>query len=189
MINHKGTVVLETDRLILRRFTHEDAQAMFDHWASDSEVTKYLTWPTHGNVDITYTVIEDWISRYSELGFYQWAIELKESRILVGSISVVHYNDKVAKMEIGYCIGKKWWNRGITSEALAAVINFLLEEVGAQRVEACHDPRNPNSGAVMRKCGMHYEGTQRQAGINNSGKCGLSWYSILATDRDFFQKV
>jgi ribosomal-protein-alanine N-acetyltransferase len=87
------------------------------------------------------------------------------------------------KMEIGYCIGRSWWNCGITSEALAAVIDFLMDEVGAQRVEACHDPRNPNSGAVMRKCGMQYEGTQRQAGINNSGKCDLCWYAILARDR------
>ena len=189
MINHKGTVFLETDRLILRRFTREDAQAMFDHWASDSEVTKYLTWPTHENIDISAVVIQDWIAHYDEPNFYLWAIELKERKAPIGSISVVHQNDKVAKMEIGYCIGKTWWNRGITSEALAAVINFLLEEVGAQRIEACHDPRNPYSGAVMRKCGMHYEGTQRQAGINNSGKCDLSWYSILATDRDFFQKV
>lgn len=182
MINHKGTVVLETDRLILRRFVREDTQAMFDHWASDSEVTKYLTWPTHENMDITAIVIQDWISHYGEPDFYLWAIELKERKAPIGSISVVHYNDKVGKMEIGYCIGRNWWHCGIVSEALAAVIRFLIVEVGVQRVEACHDPRNPNSGAVMRKCGMRYEGTQRHAGMNNSGRCDISWYSILASD-------
>jgi ribosomal-protein-alanine N-acetyltransferase len=62
---------------------------------------------------------------------------------------------------IGYCIGRKWWHSGITSEALESVIQFLIEEVGLNRIESRHDPRNPNSGAVMKKCGMKYEGTLR----------------------------
>lgn len=181
--NHLGTVVMETERLILRRFTREDAQPMFDNWASDPEVTKFLTWPAHESPDISAMVIEDWIAQYSQPDYYQWAIEQKELGTPIGSISVVHHNDRVGKMEIGYCIGRKWWHCGIATEALGAVIAFLLDEVGAGRVEACHDPRNPNSGAVMRKYGMQYEGTQRKAGINNAGKCDLSWYAILAEDR------
>lgn len=55
---------------------------------------------------------------------------------------------------IGYCIGRKWWKQGITSEALKAVIDFLFDEVKTNRIEARHDPRNPNSGLVMKKCGM-----------------------------------
>ena len=182
-LNHVGTVTLETQRLILRRFVQEDVKMMFKNWASDPEVTKYLTWPTHENMDITAMVIQDWLTYYDEPGFYQWAIELKELRAPIGSISVVHHNDRVRKMEIGYCIGRKWWHCGMTSEALGAVINFLMEVVGAERVEACYDPRNPNSGAVMRKCGMRFEGTQRQAGVNNAGRCDISWYAILAEDR------
>jgi ribosomal-protein-alanine N-acetyltransferase len=69
------------------------------------------------------------------------------------------------------------------TEALSAVVDFLFKEVGVNRVEACHDPSNPHSGDVMRKCGMQYEGTQRQAGINNQGLCDMSWYAILAGDR------
>ena len=187
-LNHIGTVTIETQRLILRRFVREDAEAMFENWASDPLVTQYLTWPTHENVEISAIVIEDWIARYCEPDYYQWAIELKDIHGLVGSISVVHHNDRVGKMEIGYCIGRKWWHCGITSEALAAVIDFLMEAVGAQRVEACHDPRNPYSGAVMAKCGMRFEGTQRQAGINNAGKCDLSWYAMIAEDRDPFSE-
>ena len=56
-MNHKGTVALETERLILRRFTIEDADAMFKNWASDAEVTKYLTWPTHTDVSVSQAVI------------------------------------------------------------------------------------------------------------------------------------
>lgn len=64
---------------------------------------------------------------------------------------------------IGYCIGEKWWHQGITSEALQHVINFLIDEVGMNRIEAVHDSQNPNSGKVMKKCGMKYEGTLRQS--------------------------
>ena len=76
--------------------------------------------------------------------------------------------------EIGYCIGRPWWNRGITSEALSAVINFMFDQVGANRVQAKHDVNNPHSGLVMKKCGMKYEGTLRSAAVNNQGVCDVS---------------
>lgn len=181
-MNHLGTKTIETPRLILRRFTLDDAQAMYDNWASDPVVTQYLTWPTHGSVEISQLVLADWVSHYDEESYYQWAIVPKAFGQPIGSIAAVHTNDRVGKVEIGYCIGRSWWRQGIMTEALGAVIDFFLNEVGVSRVEACHDPNNPHSGDVMKKCGMIYEGTQRQAGINNQGKCDLNWYAILASD-------
>lgn len=163
MMKHLGTRTIETSRLILRRFVPEDGQAIYDHWASDPEVTQFLTWPAHASVEISCRVLSDWVSHYSEENYYQWAIVPKDFGQPIGSIAAVHMNDRVGKVELGYCIGQKWWHQGLMSEALSAVIRFLLEEVGANRVEACHDPNNPHSGAVMKKCGMTYEGTQRQA--------------------------
>ena len=182
-MNHLGTKIIETSRLILRPFALEDAPTMFTNWASDPEVTKYLTWPAHCNVDISLMVLSDWVSQYNYENYYQWAIVPKDFGQPIGSIAAVHMNDRVGKAEIGYCIGRAWWHRGYTTEALSAVIRFFLDEVGANRVESCHDPHNPHSGAVMAKCGMTYEGTQRQAGVNNMGICDLCWYAILADDR------
>lgn len=182
-MNHLGTRTIETSHLILRRFVPEDAAAMYENWASDPEVTKYLTWPTHSSREISAMVVADWVSHYDEQNYYQWAIVPKDLRQPIGSISAVHVNDRVGKVEIGYCLGKTWWHQGIMSEALDVVIRFFLDDVGANRVEACHDPNNPHSGAVMQKCGMTYEGAQRQAGINNQGLCDLSWYAVLAADR------
>ena len=184
MLTHKGTQTIETPRLILRRAVRKDADAMFRNWASDPEVTKYLTWPTHSTVDISKRVLDSWIKEYKKDDYYQWMIVLKELGQPIGSISVVRQNDAVAEAEIGYCIGKHWWHQGIMTEALTAAIDFFFEEVGANRVEACHDPNNPHSGAVMAKCGMIFEGTQRQAGINNQGLCDLSWYAILVSDKE-----
>ena len=183
MMKHLGTKTLETPRLILRQFTMEDAQAMYDNWASDPEVTKYLTWPTHGSIDVTRMVLTDWVESYAKDDFYQWGIELKELGRPIGSISTVNLKEAAEKVEIGYCIGSCWWHQGIMSEAMKAVMDFFFDEVGAGRVEARHDPRNPHSGNVMKKCGMIYEGTLRQADRNNQGICDMVVYSLLASER------
>ena len=181
-MNHLGTKRLETERLCLRPFMLSDTDAMYQNWASDSNVTRFLTWPTHENVDITRMVLSDWIGHYNENHFYQWAIVPKDLGQPIGSIAVVHLDEQVSKAEIGYCIGKPWWHQGFTSEALDAVIKYLIDDVGINRVEARHDAKNPNSGGVMRKCGMSYEGTLRQADRNNSGICDSCVYAVLAGD-------
>lgn len=106
-----------------------------------------------------------WQDGYDDFRNYQWAIELKEIHEPIGSISAVKTDDRTGSATIGYCIGRNWWGRGITAEALREVIAFFFQEVGMNCVNACHDPRNPNSGKVMRKCGMTYEGTWRAGGV------------------------
>jgi len=88
------------------------------------------------------------------------------------------------KDEKGYVIldyGIYW-----TSEALNTLINFFFEEVGVSRIESRYDPNNPNSGKVMIKCDMKYEGLKRQADWNNQGICDSVEYAILA--EDYFKK-
>lgn len=178
-MKHLGTKRIETERLILRPFTAEDAEAMFHNWASDPEVTKFLTWPTHKTVEVSRWVLNDWVSHYAEPEHYQWAIVPKDLGEPIGSIAVVRSSNDAKWVESGYCIGKKWWRQGYVSEALNALISFFFEEVGVERVQARHDPRNPGSGAVMRKCGMTCEGTLRRADRNNQGICDAVIYSIL----------
>ncbi len=74
-MNKTGTQRIETDRLILRRFRPEDAEDMFENWASDPEVTKFLTWPTHTGVDVTKMLLADWIPRYEDSGYFNWVME------------------------------------------------------------------------------------------------------------------
>jgi len=182
-MKHLGTKKLETERLILRRFTIDDAESMYNNWANDPEVTKYLTWPVHENVEATRGILETWLENYKKLDFYLWAITLKEyGDDPIGSISVVHQEDDVEMVCIGYCLGQKWWKQGIMSEALAALIQFFFEEVGVNRIESYFDTNNPNSGKVMQKCGMKYEGILREADRNNQGRCDKVVYAILARD-------
>ena len=178
MLTHKGTKVIETERLFLRPAVREDAEAIFRNRTSDPEVTKYLTWPTHENLEITQWVVGSWLQGYEKNNFYQWLIEPKDLGQPIGTISVVDHNDRIEKCEIGYCIGKAWWRQGIMSEALGAVIGELFDHVGLSAVTARHDPRNPHSGAVMRKCGMTYTHTVIQQDRNNCGVCDADYYRI-----------
>ncbi len=181
-MRHCGTQPLETDRLILRRFTADDAAAMYRNWASDPEVTRFLTWPTHGSVEVTQMVIGSWLPEYEKPSYYHWAIVPKELGEPIGNISAI-IKERTATAHIGYCIGRNWWHHGYTSEALAAVMTFFFDTVGAQRIESMHDPRNPHSGNVMKKCGMTYEGTMRQADWSNQGICDACLYALLKSER------
>lgn len=181
-MTHIGTQYIETDRLILRRFERSDAQAMFDNWASDDEVTKYLTWPTHTETAVTKAVLKTWEAQYARDEFYNWAIVLKENGPEpIGNISVVRWDGETPAM--GYCLGRRWWHRGIMSEALGAVLDFLFHRVGVERVEAEYDTDNPHSGGVMRKCGMTFDGVKKKAGQNNQGVCDIECYFIERGER------
>ena len=183
-MNHCGTQSMETERLVLRRFSLDDAEAMYRNWASDPNVTKYLTWPAHTGIEVSKAVLKDWVSSYSRNDFYQWAIVLKEhGHDPIGSIAAVRLNDDIAAVHIGYCLGKAWWHQGIMTDALRATMAFFFDVVGANRIESRHDPRNPHSGMVMKKCGMRFEGTMRSSDRNNQGICDACWYALLRTDR------
>ncbi|MFA9422301.1 MAG: GNAT family N-acetyltransferase [Sedimentibacter sp.] len=174
-----GSKTIETERLILRKFRVSDAEDMYKNWANDDGVTRFLTWPTHSDVEGSRRILETWVKDYEDDKNYQWCIELKSIGEAIGSIGVVNYKENIEAVEIGYCIGVKYWNQGITSEALKDVIKFLFKEVGVNRIESRYDTHNPNSGKVMTKCGLKYEGTRIQADWNNTGICDVAMYGLI----------
>ena len=183
-MKHLGTQTIETERLILRKYKDGEEKYIYKNWASDDEVTKYLMWQTHKDISVSKEWIDFLKSNYDRKDFYEWTIVLKEIDEPIGSISVVELKENINAVHIGYCIGRKWWHQGITSEALSALIDFFFDEVGVDRIESRHDPRNVNSGKVMQKCGMKYEGTMRKADVNNQGICDCTYYAILKSDRE-----
>ncbi|MCM1479191.1 MAG: GNAT family N-acetyltransferase [Muribaculaceae bacterium] len=179
MLNHKGTNIIETPRLFLRPFRSEDAPAMFRNWASDREVTRFLTWNAHRSLADSEYVLNMWTAAYNDIKTYRWAIVPKETGEPIGGIDVVHIYENTDTAEIGYCIGRNWWNRGIVTEAFSAIIPYLFE-VGFNRIEAVHAVKNPASGRVMEKCGLKYEGTLRQFFRSAAGDLlDISYCSIL----------
>ncbi len=178
-MTHIGTQTIETPRLLLRRFRKEDVPFAFRNWTSDCEVTRFLSWKAHEDVTVTRDVINGWIESYGKDDWYQWGIELKQIGQVVGTISSLEINEKTESVTIGYCLGRPYWHQGYMSEALGAVIPFFFQKVGANRIMATHDVKNPYSGKVMEKCGMRLEGTLREGGWNNQGLCDIHLYSIL----------
>lgn len=103
MLTHQGTKTLRTNRLTLRRFTVEDANLMFENWANDTRVTRYLTWPAHTSPVFTKQLLESWCAEYEKPDFYNWAICLDNQPI--GNISAVEISERDESAALGYCIG------------------------------------------------------------------------------------
>ena len=174
-----NTKTLETDRLILRKFTIEDAEGMFNNWATDPLTNKHLAWPLHQSVDDTKEIINKWISDY-ENGSYNWIVETKDTHEVIGSICEVGKSLKHNTITLGYCYGSKFWNKGYATEVLRRVIEYLLIDQGFFLVEANHRASNPASGKVMQKAGMKYDGTLRQRRIDpDGGRSDMLYYSII----------
>ena len=144
-------LTLETDRLRLRPFRLDDAEAMFSRWASDDEVTKYLTWPTHTDVEQTRALLARWVAEYEQPERLNFAIELKEEGDrLIGGIDVVRYDEGTPV--IGYNLSRAYWGRGIMTEACRRVLDYLFSQ-GFEAVKMDAIVENAGSNRVIQKCG------------------------------------
>lgn len=142
---------LETERLILRFITFDDVQAIFDNWASDPEVAKYVTWKVHEDISVTKAVMESWLLEYQKENCYRYGIERKEDGELMGMIDVVGYHH--GNPVIGYCSGRKYWNCGYMSEALKAVVKELFSD-GYKTIVIEAVDKNIGSNRVIQKAGF-----------------------------------
>ena len=154
--NHLGTQPLQTPRLLLRRFTMDDAQNMFDLWCNDPEVTRFLSWGPHGTIDKTKRLLKSWKQRYEDTMFYNWCIEFEG--LPIGGIDLIMRSEKSLRAELGYCLSNRYKGRGLVTEAACAVLTFAFEDVGLHKICAKHDVENPASGRIMQKLGMRQEG-------------------------------
>lgn len=144
---------IETKRTILRGFTLDDARDVFEY-ASASMVTKYLTWKTHKNIEETINVIKTFY-----LIDHVFCVELKDERKCIGAIEL---RSKENIFSFGYVLNRKYWNRGIMTEVLQKMIGLSFEELGAKKFEGDYYEGNEASAAVMKKCGMTYQGLKRK---------------------------
>ena len=122
------------------------------------------------------------LRRYRSREPASWGIEyLPEGRV-IGTIGFMWIQEDNAAAEVGYSLARDYWNRGIMTEALRAVIQYGFDDMALNRIEAQHETTNPASGAVMRKCGMVREGTLRQRLYNKGRYVDVELYAILRRD-------
>ncbi len=150
----------ETERLFIRFPILEDAKDVFENYAQDKEVVKYLTWPPHTN----YKQTEDWINYCIKTCDNKDGIKLvifhKKNKEAIGMIDL-RFDD--FQCEFGYVLAKKYWNQGIMTEAMKPVMKYVYDKPDIYRIWAAYDSENIASGKVMEKLGMEYEGTLRKS--------------------------
>ena len=178
-----GIQSIETKHLLLRPFVESDYQVMYDNWASRPDNLLHVTWDAHESPEVTQQSIARWVENYQNMDFYKWAICLNEKpEQVIGDISVVDRDEAVNACEVGYILSKDYWGQGLMTEALKAVLIYLLQDAGFNRVTAKFVTANPASGRVMAKAGMSYEGTFRQAAFHKGEVKDFSAYGILKSD-------
>lgn len=143
-------LTLETERLILRPYEITDAYDMYNNWASDIEVAKYVTWSPHESINDTIEIITQWILQYDIPERINFAITLKETKEVIGSIDVVGYIEGMPV--IGYCLSRKHWNNGYITEACLKVLDLLFS-LGHTKVRIDAVKENIGSNKVIIKCG------------------------------------
>lgn len=151
MKNH-NTPTLETERLILRKFTENDIEALFSIY-SDEEINTYLPWFTLKSLEEAKTFFAE---RYEEiyrqpLG-YRYAICLKNDNVPIGYVNVSVDDNH----DLGYGLRKEFWHKGIVTEASRAVVEQVKKD-DFLYITATHDIKNPRSGGVMKQLGMSYK--------------------------------
>lgn len=179
-MNDVGTVMLETERLILRRIELNDALDMFNGWCNDKDVCRYLPWDCHGTIEVTKELLNMWVDDYNNSHIYRWIVILKENNKPIGTVDVVNKDIDNSVFELGHCYSKETWGKGIATEVFSRVIKFLFEEVGVEVITAKHNEGNNASGRVMQKANMKFDGVLRSRVIDKVTKEreGFVFYSI-----------
>lgn len=142
-----NTPTIKTNRLILRKFTKNDVQALFEIF-SDEIVNTYLPWFVLKTLDEAKILFkEKYVEAYKHSNTYKYAICLKSNNIPIGYVNVSH--------ELGYGLKKEYWNQGIVTAACKAVVT-ILKKSDIPYITATHDINNPRSGRIMQNIGMTY---------------------------------
>lgn len=170
-----------TPRLKIRKPRMTDATDMFNNWASDPEVTKYLFWKPHASLDVTKMVLALWINLYSSKKSIDWIIVDKLSKQAIGAININVIDKKAKKGEVGFCLARKYWGQGIMTEALAYVLRHVFS-LGFKEIIGGHIRENIASAKVMIKNRMHYAYTEESQSTWDNSHIFIDYYTITYND-------
>lgn len=169
---------LETQRLKLRKFTLKDAKDVFAY-ASDPEVTRYTIFDFHTEKKQSLEFINSVLVRYGLGEPAPWAIWHKADKCVIGGCGFSHWDKEHGRGEVGYAIARNYWNQGLTTEAMQAVIRFGFERANMNRIEARCIPSHTPSQRVMQKVGLKFESLQRSHSYFKGGYQDLTLFVML----------
>lgn len=178
-LSHKGSRIIDSDRLFLRPFQYTDDDDMLTHWVSDPEIQSMYSEPTYTNKKEVKELLKKYITSYENPDYYRWAIIEMESNTCIGQIAIFLVNEKNHFCEIEYCLGKKFHRKGYATEAVKTVLDFCFNTVNFHKVQVCHKEGNVASQGVIKKCNFTYEGTLRDFFYMNEKYVNRLYYSML----------
>ncbi|TAG64903.1 MAG: N-acetyltransferase [Oscillatoriales cyanobacterium] len=153
--------IIETERLLLRKITLNDASDMFEY-ASNPEVSEYTMWSTHTSIEDTKYFLKSLTKMYKRKELVDWGIVHKAEKKFIGTCGYVEWSMTHSRAEIGYALSARYWREGYMSEAVNAIIEFGFREMLLNRIVGRCEVNNIASARVMEKVGMQLEGILRQ---------------------------
>ena len=159
-MKHLGTLLLETDRLILRKCEEEDYKDSYKYCCSDPELCRLQGFGVHSSDEVTKRSFKEKEERYKiDNSFYEWAIVRKEDNQFMGEIALVQYNEEYNAIQLGYHLGKAFRGHGYMKEALNEILRFAFEELDIDQVYALILNDNTNSQKVAKSGNLEYSRT------------------------------
>lgn len=173
--------VIETERLVLREVTNEDASDMLAY-LSDSDVVKHMGLEPFQSVEDALDEIKWYKSIYEDGTGMRWVLSLKSTGKVIGSCGFLNRHPKHMRAEIGFELSKDFWGKGFASEALEAVVAYGYDELNLERIEALIEPDNLPSQKRVEKHGFMREGLLRHYEYTCGKFDDLVMYSMLKSD-------
>ena len=180
-MNHIGTKTIETKRLILRKFTEDDAKEIYEGYVNQEDFLYYAN-KEKRTLQEEKDSLKGIDEKYNNLEYYNWLITLKDTKKVIGAIhlNVDNYNESV---EFNYAIDDRYQCKGYMTEALNAVKEYCLKEIKVNRIFGGCEINNVASKKVMEKCSFVYEGTLRNHLKLSDGYHDMCVYSIVADNK------
>lgn len=174
----KSIPSIQTERLILRKLVKEDAEDMFKY-ASEPAVSRFMPWKAHKTIEDTKEFVDLILNAYGQQRKLTWAIELKATGQMIGTIDYVSWQPKRFKAEIAYTLSHEYWGKGLMREAADGLLAFGFKEMELNKVEAPIMLENDQSRRLAKKLGMTQEGVARDHMIIKGKFVDLAMYAIL----------
>ena len=166
--------ILETERLILRPIALDDAEACFS-WNSDERVAKFMSYPRC--TDISQTI--DWIkSTLVDVKEWNWAFVLKSENKVIGTGGIGPSHSMKGYWGMGYNLHYDYWHKGYCTEAMRAIVDFVHNELGVDKICSNHAVDNPRSGKVMEKLGLQFHHYGEYSKIDGSKTFKTKFYTL-----------
>lgn len=177
-LNFNPFPVLETERMLLRAFTPDDAPAVL-LYRGNADAMRYIPKPIQSTLDDALNMIREITEMIAANDGICWAIELKSNQEVIGSMSYHLIQKAHHRAELGYMIHPSHWGKGYVSEAVKALLDYAFNNVKFHSVEAIIDPLNTASANVLLKSGFVKEGHFKENFVHNGEFTDTAIYSIL----------